>query len=105
VVPAITLTAFTYFGSYLLWGARGLFALEAAQAKLGVVQQYLSSLKIERGALTHRIVLMKRGDNDLVEELARSMLMDAAPQQVSISRSEITNPLRLSKVSGKAPKL
>jgi cell division protein FtsB len=86
VIPVITLTVLMYFGSYLLWGERGLFALEDAQARLAVLQQQLSSLKSQRDALTHRIALMERGDNDLVEELARTQLMDAAPYQVLIPR-------------------
>jgi len=75
-----------YFGSYLLWGKLGLFALEDAQARLEVLQQQLSSLKSQRDALAHRIALMERGDIDLVEELARTKLMDAAPHQVLIPR-------------------
>jgi len=86
VVPAITLTVLMYFGSYLLWGERGLNALEDAQARLGVLQQRLSVLQGRRSTLVHRIALMERGDDDLVEELARTRLMDGAPHQVSIPR-------------------
>jgi cell division protein FtsB len=88
VIPAITLTVLMYFGSYLLWGNRGLFALVDAQARLEILQQQLFSLRGQRDALAHRIVLMERGDNDLVEELARTKLMDAAPNQVSILRPD-----------------
>ena len=87
-----------YFGSYLLWGARGIFALEDAQAKLGVLQQQLSSLQSQRDQLEHRVALMERGDADLVEELARVRLMDGAPGQVALSRS-MTPGRRLSQVA------
>lgn len=86
VIPVISLTVLAYFGSYLLWGERGLIALEDAQAVLGVRQVQLASLQSQRDQLEHRVVLMERGDNDLVEELARSKLLDGAPHQVAVLR-------------------
>ena len=82
----MTLTALAYFGSYLLWGERGVFALEDAEDKLGVLQQQLSSLESQRNSLAWRVTLMERADNDLIEEVARTELMDAAPHQVAIRR-------------------
>jgi len=89
-----------YFGSFLLWGERGLFALVDAQARLELLQQRLSSLKSQRDSLAHRITLMEQGDNDLVEELARTKLMDGAPHQVAIPRRGDRIPRRLSALNG-----
>ena len=46
-------------------------------------------LTSERDRLAHRIQLMEDGhaDPDLVEELARSQLMDGAPNQVAVPRT------------------
>src|ERR1700761_6463479 len=88
VLPAITVAVVSYFGSYAIWGERGLFALEDTQAKLGIRQEQLAEVQGERSRLEHRIQLMEPGhpDPDLVEELARGQLMDGAPNQVAIPR-------------------
>jgi len=87
VVPAITVAVVTYFGAYAIWGNRGVLALEDTQAKLGVRQQQLSELQASRQRLEHRIALMEKSDPDLVEELARTQLMDGAPNQVALPRN------------------
>jgi cell division protein FtsB len=87
-IPVATLSIGAYFGAYAIWGARGVKALETTQAELGVDQQQLVQLK-ERGAkLRHRIELIDQpnADLDLVEELARTKLMTAAPHQAAIAR-------------------
>jgi cell division protein FtsB len=38
--------------------------------------------------LEHRISLLKSGDPDLIEELARTKLMDGAPGQVAVPRDK-----------------
>ena len=86
VIPAITVAVVTYFGAYAIWGNRGVLALEDTQAKLGVRQQQLSELQASRQRLEHRIALMEKNDPDLVEELARTQLMDGAPNQVALPR-------------------
>ena len=86
VVPAITVAVVAYFGAYAIWGNRGVLALEDTQAKLGVRQQKLSELQASRQRLEHRIALMEKNDPDLVEELARTQLMDGAPNQVALPR-------------------
>jgi cell division protein FtsB len=86
VVPAITVAVVTYFGAYAIWGNRGVLALEDTQAKLGIQQQQLSELQASRQRLEHRIALMEKNDPDLVEELARTQLMDGAPNQVALPR-------------------
>ena len=86
VVPAITVAVVAYFGAYTIWGNRGVLALEDTQAQLGVRQQQLAELQASRQRLEHRIALMEKNDPDLVEELARTQLMDGAPNQVALPR-------------------
>ena len=90
IVPAISLAVVGYFGTYAVWGNRGVLALEDTQAQLGVQLQQLAELQANRQRLEHRIALMEKngGDPDLVEELARTQLMDAAPNQVAVPRAK-----------------
>jgi cell division protein FtsB len=90
IVPAISLAVVGYFGTYAIWGNRGVLALEDTQAQLGVQQQQLAELQTNRQRLEHRIALMEKngGDPDLVEELARTQLMDGATNQVAVPRSK-----------------
>jgi cell division protein FtsB len=87
VVPAITLAVVGYFGAYAIWGNRGLLVLEDTQAKLGIQQQQLAQLQDSRQRLEHRIGLMENKDADLIEEQARTQMMDGAPNQVAIARA------------------
>ena len=89
IVPAISLAVVGYFGAYAIWGNRGVLALEDTQAQLGVKLQQLAELQANRQRLEHRIGLMEKngGDPDLVEELARTQLMDGANNQVAVPRS------------------
>ena len=87
VVPAITVAVVAYFGAYAIWGNRGVLALEDTQAQLGVRQQQLAELQASRQRLEHRIALMEKNDPDLVEELARTQLMDGATNQVAVPRA------------------
>jgi cell division protein FtsB len=88
VLPAVTIAVVGYFGAYAIWGERGVLALEDTQARLGVAQEQLAQLTETRTRLEHRIGLMEQGspDPDLVEELARTRLMDGAPNQVAMPR-------------------
>jgi len=88
VLPALSIAVVGYFGSYAIWGERGLLVLEDTQAKLGIQQEKLTQIAAQRDRLAHRIALMEEGhaDPDLVEELARTQLMDGAPNQVAIPR-------------------
>ena len=88
IVPAVTLAVVSYFGAYAIWGNRGILALEDTQAQLGIRQQQLAEVQANRQRLEHRITLMSRNDPDLVEELARTQLMDAAPNQVAVPRTK-----------------
>jgi cell division protein FtsB len=89
VVPALSLAVVGYFGSYAIWGNRGILSLQNTHAELGLKQQQLAELKDSRARLEHRIALMEKNgsDPDLVEELARTELMTAAPNQVAVSRT------------------
>jgi cell division protein FtsB len=88
VLPAVTIAVVGYFGGYAIWGARGLLALEDTRAQLGIQRQKLTQLTENRVHLEHRIALMEQPtpDPDLVEELARTHLMDGAPNQVAVPR-------------------
>jgi len=88
ILPAITLAVVGYFGAYAIWGNRGILALEDTQAELGIRQQQLAEVQANRQRLEHRIALMTKNDPDLVEELARTQLMDAAPNQVAVPRAK-----------------
>ena len=89
VLPALSIAVVGYFGSYAIWGERGLLVLEDTQARLGMQQEKLAQVTSERDHLAHRIRLMEDGhaDPDLVEELARGQLMDGAPNQVAVPRN------------------
>ena len=89
IVPALTLAVVGYFGTYAIWGNRGILVLEDTQAQLGIQQQQLSQIQDNRSRLEHRIALMEKdgADPDLVEELARGQLMDGAPNQVAVPRA------------------
>ena len=78
-----------YFAGYSVWGTRGVLALEDARAALGVQQERLAALQLQVTALQRRIHLMEQPgpDDDLVEELARTVLMDGKSGQIAISRS------------------
>ncbi len=88
VLPAVTVAFVGYFGINAIWGERGVLTLLDTQAKLDINQERLADLQDTRGALQHRIHLMEEAnpDPDLVEELARTQLMDGAPNQVAIPR-------------------
>src|SRR5436309_781444 len=88
ILPAISLAVVGYFGAYAIWGNRGVLALEDTQAQLGIRQQQLAEVLANRQRLEHRIALMTKHDPDLVEELARTQLMDGAPNQVAVPRSK-----------------
>ena len=89
ILPGLAISVVGYFGSYAIWGERGLIRLEDTEAHLGMQQEKLARLSAERDRLAHRVRLMEDGrpDPDLVEELARSQLMDGAPNQVAVPRT------------------
>jgi cell division protein FtsB len=88
VLPAISVAVISYFGSYAIWGERGYLALNATQARLADAQGRWDRISDQNKRLEHRITLLKAGsaDPDLIEELARTQLMDGAPGQVAVPR-------------------
>jgi cell division protein FtsB len=87
IFPAVSLAVVGYFGTYAIWGSRGVLALEDTRAQLGIQQAQLTLVQDNRQRLERRIALMEQNDPDLVEELARSQLMDGAPGQVAVPRT------------------
>ena len=89
VLPALCAGACAYFGYYAVWGARGQLALERTQARFSLRQNELAKLSGERERLQHRIQLLEPGsvDPDMVEEVARSQLLESAPGQVAVPRN------------------
>ena len=89
ILPAISMAVVGYFGTYAIWGNRGILELEDTQARLGIQKERLAELQANRIRLEHRIALMTDNpDPDLIEELARTQLMDGAPNQVAVPRSK-----------------
>ncbi len=84
-VPA-TLGVAAYFGTYALYGERGYVELMSTRSQLVEAHTQLAQLTDKRMRLEHRIQLLESGDSDLIEELARTKLMDGAPGQVAIPR-------------------
>lgn len=88
LVPAGLLTVAGYFGYRAEWGPRGAVELAAIESHLADRQAALDRMVAERKALEHRIALLQVGDPDIVEELARTQLMDGAPGQVAVPRAQ-----------------
>ena len=84
-VPA-TLGVAAYFGTFALYGERGYAQLLDIRSELAVKHTELAQLTDQRMRLEHRIQLLKAGDSDLVEELARTELMNAGPGQIAVPR-------------------
>ena len=90
-VPAVTVSAVIYFGLFGIFGPRGIVALEDTRARLDLAEVTLQQIADERRRLAHRVALMERpeADADLVEEMARKVLMDGAPHQVAVPRGAL----------------
>ncbi len=88
VLPAMTVAVVGYFGYYAAYGERGYFALHSVRGELAQSNVQLAQLTEHRMRLEHRISLLKSGDPDLIEELARTKLMDGAPGQVAVPRDK-----------------
>jgi cell division protein FtsB len=77
-----------YFGYYAVYGERGFRTLATTRIELVQANSQLAALSDKRHRLEHRIALLQAGDPDLVEELARTKLMDGAPGQVAVPRDK-----------------
>ncbi len=84
----MTVAVVAYFGYYAVYGERGYMALNTIKSELTDRNARLAQLTTRRMGLEHRIMLLKAGDPDLVEELARTKLMDGAPGQVAVPRDK-----------------
>jgi cell division protein FtsB len=88
ILPAMTAAVVAYFGYYAVYGERGFVALHTVRTQLVQTNTRLAQLTEQRMRLEHRISLLKSGDPDLIEELARTKLMDGAPGQVAVPRDK-----------------
>jgi cell division protein FtsB len=77
-----------FFGYHGLYGERGYVALTTLRGDLAASQTRLAQLTEQRTRLQHRIDLLRAGDADLVEELARTKLLDGAPGQIAVPRDK-----------------
>jgi cell division protein FtsB len=88
ILPALSVAVVSYFGYNAVWGERGYMALTSVETRLTESREKLAAVTDQRRRLEKRITLLKAGDTDLVEELARTKLMDGAPGQVAIPRDK-----------------
>jgi cell division protein FtsB len=88
-LPAVAVSVVIYFGINGVFGPNGIMAFETTNARLALAETELLQMEDYRQQLSRHVALMERpgGDPDLIEELARNVLMDGAPHQVAISRS------------------
>ena len=88
-IPAICVAVSIYFGYSGVFGGRGLLAWSNTQAQLEVSKRELAELKAKRQALEHRISLLgDEVDPDLLEEVARTRLLEAPPGEVAVPREK-----------------
>ena len=89
-VPAICLAITGYFGYSGIFGERGLIAWHNTQAQLYIAERDLAKVRSEREALEHRIALLndKAIDPDLLEEVARGVLLESRPGEVAVPREK-----------------
>ena len=88
ILPALSVAVVSYFGYNAVWGERGYLALTSVETRLSEAHVRLAAVSDQHRRLEHRIDLLQAGDTDLVEELARTKLMDGAPGQVAIPRDK-----------------
>jgi cell division protein FtsB len=90
VVPAICCAVTLYFGYNGIFGERGILALNNSQAELGVAKRDLADITARRQALQHRIGLLNDNaiDPDLLEEVARGVLLEGRAGDVAIPREK-----------------
>ena len=90
IIPAICITATVYFGYFGIMGPRGLVAWSQAEADLTVARGELAKIRTERQALQHRITLLDEHalDPDLLEEVARGLLLQGHPREVAVPREK-----------------
>jgi len=89
-VPAICCAVSLYFGYSGIFGDRGLMAWSQTRADLATAKSDLSGVRAKREALEHRISLLdgRAIDADLLEEVARGVLLETRPDEVAIPREK-----------------
>lgn len=87
-LPALGSALAAYFGYHAVWGEGGYFVLKHTQADLAREQTKLAQMDDDRARLEHRIQLLNANDHDMIEELARTELMNGAPGQVAVPREK-----------------
>ena len=90
LVPAICCAITLYFGYSGIFGNRGLLAWNATQGRLAMARQELAEIHAKRLALQHRISLLDDSgiDPDLLEEVARGVLLETRPGEVAVPREK-----------------
>jgi cell division protein FtsB len=90
MIPVICTAVSVYFGYSGIFGERGLIAWNKTQEELQSTRHELSELKNGREALEHRISLLndKAIDPDLLEEVARGVLLENRPDEVAVPREK-----------------
>jgi cell division protein FtsB len=89
-VPAICCALCLYFGYSGIFGNRGLIAWSQTRIELGAAQGDLTGIRAKREALEHRISLLdgRAIDADLLEEVARGVLLETRRDEVAIPREK-----------------
>src|SRR5882672_10448030 len=90
LLPAICCAVSGYFGYSFFFGDRGLLAWRQTQDELAVAKRDLASVQAKREALQHRISLLdgKAIDPDLLEEVARGVLLESRSDEVAVPREK-----------------
>ena len=90
LVPAICVAMTFYFGYSGIFGERGILSWNETREQLAVKQHELADIRDERKALQHRISLLndKSIDADLLEEVARGVLLENGPGEVAVPREK-----------------
>jgi cell division protein FtsB len=90
LLPAICCAVSSYFGYSFFFGERGLFAWQQTQDELDVAKSNLAAVHAKREALQHRISLLdgKAIDPDLLEEVARGVLLESRSDEVAVPREK-----------------
>ena len=89
-VPAICCSICLYFGYAGIFGNRGLIAWSETRTELAAAKGDLSDIRAKREALEHRISLLngRAIDADLLEEVARSVLLETRRDEVAVPREK-----------------
>jgi cell division protein FtsB len=89
-IPAICCAVTFYFGYSGIFGERGLLAWNDTKARLAVAKHDLNLVRAQREALSHRISLLdeRHIDPDLLEEVARGVLLENRPGEVAVPREK-----------------